>query len=105
MDQVSRSTAQVRITLIWKNIGRDPEMMVSPLTQTLVKGEVNVLRYFARLFPSIITYENLNNITSVDTMLDTVSALTWAQPRDRQPLMRTLVNSLGNNSFMAGNKS
>merc|ERR1719232_1148256 len=37
-------------------------------------------------------------------MLDTVSALTWAQPRDRQPLMRSLVNSLGNNSFMTGSE-
>ena len=47
--EMSRTSAQVRITLIWKEVGRDCELMVSPLTQTLVKGEVNILRYFARL--------------------------------------------------------
>ena len=39
---------QVRVTLIWSDVGRDCELMVSPLAQTLVKGEVNVLRYFSR---------------------------------------------------------
>jgi len=100
--QVSRSAAQVRITLIWKDIGRDCELMVSPLTQTLIKGEVNVLRYFARLFPSILPYENIEEVTNVNSMLDTVSSILWALPKERQPLMRTLVNSLGKSSFLAG---
>ena len=77
-------------------------MMVSPLTQTLIKGEANVLRYFSRLFPSILTYETLANLMSVDTMLDNVSALVWVPPKERQPLMRTLVTSLGKNQFLTG---
>jgi len=100
---VSRATAQVRITLIWKDVGRDCEMMVSPLTQTMVKGEVNVLRYLSRLFPSLLSYESLGNITAVDSMLDSVASLLWVPTKERQPLMRSLVNSLGRNQFLTGN--
>jgi len=100
--KVSRSAAQVRITLIWKDVGKDCELMVSPLKQTVIKGEVNVLRYFARLFPTILPYENIENLDNVNSMLDTVSSLLWSLPKERQPLMRTLVNSLGKSPFLAG---
>jgi len=100
--EMSRTQAQVRITLIWKEVGRDCELMVSPLTQTLIRGEVNILRYIARLFPTLVLYENLTNISSVDSMLDSVSSLLWVQPRDRQPLMRTLVTQLGRSTYLAG---
>ena len=39
--------AKVSITLIWKEIGHDIQMMVSP-QQTPIVGEVNMLRYFSR---------------------------------------------------------
>ena len=91
---VSRSQAQVRLTIIWSEVGRECEVMVSPLTQTVLKGEVNVLRYLARLFPSLLNYEAQPGLSSLDWMLDTVSSLLWASPRDRQPLLRTLTGNL-----------
>ena len=100
---VSRSQAQVRLTIIWSEVGRECEVMVSPLTQTVLKGEVNVLRYLARLFPSLLSYEAQPGLSSLDSMLDTVSSLVWAAPRDRQPLLRSLaVNLAKQSSHLAG---
>ena len=83
-------------------MGRDAELMVSPLTQTLIKGEVNILRYISRLFPSVLPYESLSPLDSVDAMLDTIASLAWAAPRERQPMMRSLVTNLGKSSFLSG---
>ena len=102
VSEVSRTQAQVRVTLIWKEVGKDAELMVSPLNQTLIKGEVNILRYISRLFPSLLPYESLSPLTEVDAMLDTISSLVWAAPRERQPLMRTLVTNLGKSTFLSG---
>ena len=45
--------AKVCITLIWKEIGHDCQMMVSP-QQTPIVGEVNMLRYFTQLFWTLV---------------------------------------------------
>ena len=50
----------------------------------------------------MLPYESLANVSSVDTMLDTVATLGWAPAKERQPLMRTLVTNLGKSSFLAG---
>lgn len=100
--EVPRSTAQVRLTLIWTDLGKDCELMVSPLAQTVIKGETNVLRYFSRLFPTILPYESLPNLMAVDNMLDSVSSLLWAAPRERQPIMRSLAVNLSKSTFLAG---
>jgi len=76
--------------------------MVSPLAQTVIKGESNILRYFSRLFPTILPYESLSNLMSVDNMLDSVSSLLWAVPRERQPIMRSLALNLAKTTFLAG---
>merc|ERR1719517_175271 len=36
-------------------------------------------------------------------MLDTIASLAWVAPRERQPLMRSLVTNLGKSSFLSGN--
>eukprot|EP00092_Neocalanus_flemingeri_P038722 GFUD01042164.1.p1 GENE.GFUD01042164.1~~GFUD01042164.1.p1 ORF type:complete len:528 (-),score=132.90 GFUD01042164.1:315-1898(-) len=100
--EVARSTAQVRITLIWTEVGKDCELMVSPLAQTVIKGETNLLRYFSRLFPTIFPYESLPNLMAVDSMLDNVSSLQWAAPRAKQPLLRTLAVNLAKAPYLAG---
>jgi len=100
--EVPRSTAQVRLTLIWTDLDKDCELMVSPLAQTVIKGETNVLRYFSRLFPTILPYESLPNLMAVDNMLDSVSSLLWAAPRERQPIMRSLAVNLSKSTFLAG---
>jgi len=100
--EVPRSSAQVRMTLIWTEVGKDCELMVSPLTQSVIKGETNILRYFSRLFPTIFPYETLPNLNAVDSMLDNVSTLLWAAPRERQPIMRSLAVNLAKTAYLAG---
>jgi len=99
---VPRSSAQVRMTLIWTEVGKDCELMVSPLAQTVIKGENNIIRYFSRLFPTVFPYESLTNLMEVDTMLDNISSLLWAAPREKQPIIRSLAVNLGKSAYLAG---
>jgi len=89
-----RATARLRLTLIWAEVGRDCQLMVSPLCQTAIRGEPNLLRYLARLFPSVLQYEGGARVAAADRALDAVAALAWAAPRDRQPLQRGLAIGL-----------
>jgi len=96
-----RATAQVRLTLIWTELGRDCELVVSPITQSVIRGEVNVLRYLARLFPSVLPYESAD-VTLQDQLLDSVHSLAWAQPKDKQPLLRQFATRLAKTPYLAG---
>jgi len=100
--QTSRATAQVRLTLIWTDVEtRDCELLVSPLNQSVIKGEVNVLRYLARLFPSLLSYES-SDCSVQDQLLDSVHCLAWAQPKSRQPILREFSARLTQATFLAG---
>jgi len=100
--QVARAVAQVRLTLIWSEVGRDCELMVSPLTQSTIKGEANLLRYLARLFPTILAYENSPKIHQLDGLLDSAASLPWVLPKARQPLLRAMSGGLSGSAFLAG---
>jgi len=97
----ARATAQVRLTLIWTDLGRDCELVVSPITQSVIRGEVNVLRYLARLFPSVLPYETAD-VHLQDQLLDSVHSLAWAQPKDKQPLLRQFATRLTKSPYLAG---
>merc|ERR1712080_624157 len=99
--KAARAIAQVRLTLIWTEVGRDCELVVSPITQSVIRGEVNVLRYLARLFPSILPYES-GDCTVQDQLLDSVHCLAWAQPKDKQPLLRQFAATLTKTPYLAG---
>ena len=100
--KVSRSQAKARLTVIWSSVGRECEVMVSPLTQTVIRGEVNLLRYLARLLPTLLKYETEPSLHCLDSLLDSVSSLSWASPRDRLPLLRALAANLSKSQYLAG---
>jgi len=102
--KVERGQANIKITLIWKEVGNECELMVSPMTQTAIKGEVNLIRYFARCFPSVLAYENDRTVVAVDNLLDSVTSLLWAPPRERQPILRPMAVNLAKSSFLNGEK-
>merc|ERR1712166_430219 len=56
----SRSKADLCVTLIWTN-GKETELAASPTSSLLVKGEINLLRYFARRFNLF----NTNELTEI----------------------------------------
>lgn len=76
--------------------------MVSPVIQSVIRGEVNLLRYFARAFPSMFLYERDNRSGAIDNILDSVTSLLWATPKDRQPILRPLAVILGKSSHLLG---
>ena len=54
--------------------------------------------FLFRLFPGLVSYEEAGSSsspTAVDNLLDSVTSLLWAQPKDRQPLLRTFTFMLG----------
>jgi len=91
---LSRSLADVRVTFIWAEVSGECELIVSPLTQSVIKGEVNILRYLARVFDDEFVYENSNNVASLDCMLDTISSLPYAVPKNRPPMLRSVTSGL-----------
>lgn len=56
----SRSKADLCVTLIWTN-GKETELVTSPTSSLLVKGEINFLKYFSRRFQLF----NINEMTEI----------------------------------------
>ena len=100
--QVERGQANLKITLIWKEVGRDCELMVSPISQSLIQGEVNLIRFFARIFPTIFSYETSTSTAIIDSLLDNVTSLLWSSPKNRQPRLRPLADRLCKTSYLSG---
>jgi len=98
--EAPRASAQVRLSLIWSSVA-EVELLVSPLTQSPIRGEVNILRYFARLFPSILPYEG-GDAHQQDELLDLVARLPWAPARQRPALLRQVTAPLGSAPHLAG---
>ena len=100
--QVERGHANLKITLIWKEVGKDCELMVSPISQSLIRGEVNLIRFFARMFPAIFSYETSSSAAIIDSLLDNVTSLLWSSPKNRQSLLRPLAVNLCQTSYLSG---
>jgi len=100
---LTRGQANLRLTLIWSDLaGGDCEMIISPLTQSVIRGEVNILRYLARVFNEEFLYERSPNLASIDNMLDTIASLPHASPRNRVPMLRTVTGGLAKTANVVG---
>jgi len=102
----SRSKADLCVTLIWTN-GNETEMATSPTSSLLVKGEINLLRYFARRFNLF----NANEMTEIhlaqaESLLDsTYCEAMWGAGNLNKMVSSTLEPVLKNSKFLAtGNK-
>jgi len=75
-----RSRADVKIALVWKDVGTDPVSVVGLLPNAAVYGEVNLLRFLARLF-GLFDFESTNSNSQLcdeDEKLDKIhSELVW----------------------------
>ncbi|XP_050075068.1 probable aminoacyl tRNA synthase complex-interacting multifunctional protein 2 [Anopheles maculipalpis] len=87
---------QIKVTLIWKNVGAYTEMITSPTSYVPICGEVNILRYLSRCGPSEFNYELQDNVDEVDSILDACYLLLNKQnAKQRQQILRTLGTKLG----------
>ncbi|KAJ9598491.1 hypothetical protein L9F63_010811 [Diploptera punctata] len=99
----------LNVTLVWKDVGPNTELVVSPIKHATVKGEVNILRYLSRLGPPKYNYE-LNSEPAmsarVDSILDTCYNMARSTTvKDKQSLIKVLNSHLGKNEFLTGGSS
>jgi hypothetical protein len=68
----------IKVTLIWKNVGKDPILIHCPISNGTIAGEVNISRYLNRLLEQrpnpVLVYESKGEIYAgqVDTWLDSI---------------------------------
>ncbi|XP_065558118.1 aminoacyl tRNA synthase complex-interacting multifunctional protein 2-like isoform X2 [Artemia franciscana] len=67
-----RSSVHVILTLIWTNVEHGPVLRVGASSKVPIVGDGNIARFFGRLFPKQIAYENLSvkETTQIDHFLD-----------------------------------
>jgi len=103
---LERSEADLKIALIWNDVGKDPISMVGMLPNATVRGEVNLLRFFARLF-GLCGFDkeiDLKEQMKEDEILDSIHAdLMWGDVvNDKKKVMNTaeqLVKSKSSSSL------
>lgn len=95
----SRSEADLCVTLIWKDVGKDMELVTSPTSTAIIKGEVNLLRYVSRRF-NVFSVNELDEITIqvVENLLDTFHADKWSSGSN---ISSVVENSLKKSQFLA----
>ncbi|XP_075219977.1 aaRS-interacting multifunctional protein 2 isoform X2 [Lycorma delicatula] len=90
----------LNVTLIWKNIGRDCEFIVSPINHCTVNGEVNILRFLHRqLNPDADILEE----TKLDEFLDCCYCLTHVNSqKEKLSILRKMNATLGKSEWFFG---
>lgn len=103
----ARSNCKYGITIIWKDIGKDPLLVINPGSH--VKGEVNIIRYLSRLVDSLtnnlssvkhlINYDMLSpaKVAQMDEHLDSIHQFIHNEcPKERKVLLADLLNCKNN---------
>lgn len=68
----------IKVTLIWKKVGKDPLLIQCPMTNGTIAGEVNISRYLNRLLEQrpnpVLVYESKGEFYAgqVDMWLDSI---------------------------------
>ena len=101
--EYDRNTCRYGITIIWKSTGKDPVLVVNPTTP--IVGEVNIIRYLARIIESMsnrfsgvrhaIKYDSLTpaKVSQLDEQLDFIHQLIHNEcPQQRKASIQRLLN-------------
>ncbi|GIX99738.1 aminoacyl tRNA synthase complex-interacting multifunctional protein 2 [Caerostris extrusa] len=98
----SSESCNISLTVIWRDGKKDHEMMIDPIHQSTIEGEVNIARYLSRLL--CFTDENDALLsTQIDNWLEVVhSSIIHGNNKDRQGALRSLNAHFGKNSFLVG---
>lgn len=103
----SRTSADVCITLIWKNVGgggKDLECITSPTASSFLRGEVNLLRYFFRRF-NLFNFNSLDEIRQIknEALIDSLHAeFVWGSGKVHQLMSTILDPALKKSQFLNG---
>lgn len=94
----------IKVTLIWKNT-EHTEMISSPTMYVPIYGEVNIIRYLARVGPQDYRYEDTTYSNDIDVILDICYQLLRCQTaKSMQPLLRSLNNRLQKQKYFTGDQ-
>ncbi|CAE1162083.1 AIMP2 [Acanthosepion pharaonis] len=97
-----RTTNDLLLTFIYKQVRQDCSLMVNPERQTYIYGEVNVARYLSRLANP--DYES-NPVTStqIDHWLDLASLMLWnGSGKARSQMVQNIDSALTKRKWLVG---
>ncbi|XP_055936052.1 aminoacyl tRNA synthase complex-interacting multifunctional protein 2-like [Argiope bruennichi] len=98
----SSESCNLSLTVIWRDGDRDHEMMIDPIHQGMIEGEVNIVRYLSRLL-SLIDESDSVLSTQFDNWLEVVhSSIIHGNNKDRQGALKSLNSHLGKSAFLLG---
>ncbi|KAG1687144.1 Aminoacyl tRNA synthase complex-interacting multifunctional protein 2 [Nymphon striatum] len=103
--QLTRLENKLAISLIWKDVGADPVLIVNPLSQYPIIGELNILRYLFRLLRNHTYYNESDAIqaTRIDSLLENIHLLILhGNSKQQYSLLQQLNDDFANQPFVAG---
>lgn len=104
-DKISKSCSN-NLCIIWKPVGVNLELIVSPISHGKLVGEVNAVRYLSRLLEStgLKWFERISeqHSSQVDHWLDKAHAQVILGPKKAQALVRSLDTQLSGQTYIVG---
>ncbi|CAL1262670.1 unnamed protein product [Larinioides sclopetarius] len=98
----SSNSCNLSLTIIWRDGDKDHEMMIDPIHQGMIEGEVNIVRYLSRLL-SLTDESDPVLSTQIDNWLELVhSSVIHGNNKDRQGALKSLNSHLGKAAFLVG---
>lgn len=94
----------IKSCLSYSAVPSGPQLVVSPLRQSVIQGEVNMIRYIRRLLDPTAETRDPVTMAICDEVLDLVqSRLIDGNSKERDAALRTLNSRLGRTSWLVGN--
>ncbi|XP_046998909.1 probable aminoacyl tRNA synthase complex-interacting multifunctional protein 2 isoform X1 [Schistocerca americana] len=105
----TENVPELTIFIVWKNVGAETEMVISPISQSTVRGEPNILRYLCRVGPVEYNYEQSENLfdqTKIDEILDSCYHIARCRTKkERLQGIFTITSELGKSDYLLGKTS
>lgn len=88
------------LTVNYISVGANTELIIPP---AVIIGEVNILRYLARIGPRSLNYEAYQDPHETDMLLDTCYRLIRSKTKtERSKFLAVFNKSLGKSQFLCG---
>lgn len=97
----SQTKSKVNITLVWKDVDEDCELIISPVRSTVIFGEVNLLRFFIHYLSS----DSLPQQILKNELLDFAHRIQRFTGNKKLDLMKQLNEKLANNDYFSNGKN
>uniref|UniRef100_L7M307 Putative aminoacyl trna synthase complex-interacting multifunctional protein 2 n=1 Tax=Rhipicephalus pulchellus TaxID=72859 RepID=L7M307_RHIPC len=99
----SRISHDLALTLVWKQVDENCEVMVSPVLQTTIVGEVNLIRYLGRLLSPSYESGDAVTATEVDYWLSLAHhGVVHGKNKEQQAVLKALNAQLGRTPYVLG---